>query len=162
MSKEEPTETLDLDKNKDYLKYKKAIGGMSSDISKLLNCHLLAEYYLEQLILISLKRGDILLDQGHLGFSQKLLIVRSLDILKDDLLTSLKHLNRVRNLCSHSMDYTITESDLDSVGRPLGLHYTADIKLGDPESLINRLLAYLIGLLAGNCKVVFDLSKTNQ
>lgn len=133
-----------------FSKFLKAMQGQSSDVTKLLNCHLLAEYYLEQIIHVSIKRGDILLTDGQLRFATKLHLVRALDEVSDSTLTSLKHLNTVRNLCSHSMDYEITEANIDLIGRPLGKDYTLDVKEKHKDDILGFTLAILIGRLEGS------------
>ena len=108
-----------------YQKFVKATSGHSKDVSAILNIHLVAEYYLDQIILISLPRADVLLNETRLTFALKLLIVKSLDVVSDDVVASLKGLNRVRNLCSHELEYRVTESNIDLIGRPYGKKYTS-------------------------------------
>ncbi|MCK4553382.1 hypothetical protein KAU19_00260 [Candidatus Parcubacteria bacterium] len=107
-----------------FVKFMKALEGHSRDVSIILRCHLLAEYFLDQVILTLIPRGDLILTEGHFTFTNKLLIVKSLDAIDDEVLTSVKHLNTVRNNCSHQMDYSISEADIDLIGRPFGRHYT--------------------------------------
>jgi hypothetical protein len=104
-------------------KFQLAMKKKSTDVTRLLNGHLLAEYYLEQIIINELARGDRLLDEGNLQFWNKLLLVKSFDILDDELITSLKNLNTVRNATSHEIDYKITETDIDKIGRSFGKQY---------------------------------------
>lgn len=139
----------DDNSHNDYLKYKKAMNRTSTDVLKLLNGHLLAEYYLEQIILVSIPRGDILLDKGRLQFYNKLLIVRSLDVLKDNLLTSLEHLNKLRNSISHEIDYKITEANIDIIGRPFGQRYTKVKADAKPDKLLEKTLMLVIARLSG-------------
>jgi len=107
-----------------FLKFMDALKGHSKDVSIILRCHLLAEYFLDQIIIVSLSRGDLIINDGHLNFPDKLLLVKSLDTIDDDVLTSVKHLNTVRNHCSHQMDYKISEADIDLIGRPFGKEYS--------------------------------------
>ena len=58
---------------------------------------------------------------------------------------SLKNLNRIRNGCSHVLEYKVSESDIDKIGRPFTNEY---IKLkSECFNNIETLLNYMIGLL---------------
>jgi len=129
-----------------FKKFQKAMEGYSNDVSRLLNAHLLVEYFIEQIIIVTLKRGDILLTDGHFTFAMKLLIVKSFDIVDSNLLTSLKHLNTVRNRCSHSIDYVITEADIDQMGRPFGMTYQ-QLKIEHSSDLLKVTLMLMVARL---------------
>jgi hypothetical protein len=134
----------------EFDRYWKAMNQRSTDINKLLNSHLLAEYYLEQIITIELPRGDRLLDEGNFQFWHKLLIVKSLDILEDEMVTSLKHLNSLRNSTSHEMNFSISEADIDKIGRPFGKEYQK-IKIEEKsKDLLKYTLMYILSNLSWN------------
>lgn len=106
-----------------FEKFQKAMSGQHKDVAAILNCHLVAEYFLEQIIHAQIPRADVLLTEGRLTFSNKLLLVKSLDVIDDEVIASLKGLNKVRNLCSHELEYTITDANIDLIGRPYGKEY---------------------------------------
>ena len=60
-----------------FLKFTDVLKGHSKDVSIILRCHLLAEYFLDQIILVTLARGDLIITDGHLTFTNKLLLVKS-------------------------------------------------------------------------------------
>ena len=134
---------------KGFLRFMRASDGHSENVSKLLKCHLLTEYYLDQIIVTGMNRGDLLLEKGRFRFTDKLIIVRSLGVISDRVLTAIKHLNTVRNNCSHQLDYEITESDIDLFGRPFGKEYSKDKKKHSDDSaeLINAVLISIISRL---------------
>jgi len=142
-----------------FLKFQKAMKNKTSSVSKLLNCHLLAEYFLEQIIHISIKRGDILLTEARPMFSLKLIIVKSLDVVDDSIITSIKHLNTVRNLCSHEMEYEITEANIDLIGRPFGKDYT-EIRNKKFDERLERVLMMVIARLEATYE--FELNKSDR
>jgi hypothetical protein len=119
----------------------------------------LFEGFLEQIIIASIPRGDILITDAHLSFSTKLMIVRSLDDVSDYLCTSVKHLNTVRNRCSHSLDYVITDTDIDLIGRPFGSDYQ-EIKDEHEEDVLRRILMAIVARLEGSYKFVLNKNKS--
>lgn len=128
-----------------------AIEGHSKDVAIILRCHLLAEYFLDQIILITLLRGDLIITDGHLTFTNKLLLVKSLNVVNDDVLTSIKHLSTVRNNCSHQMDYNISEADIDLIGRPFGKEYSkSKQKIKKTNGLLEDTLMRTFACLEGN------------
>ena len=134
-----------------FLKFMDAIEGHSKDVSIILRCHLLAEYFLDQIILSTLLRGDLIVTDGHLTFTNKLLLVKSLDIINDDVLTSIKHLNTVRNNCSHQMNYNVSEADIDLIGRPFGKEYSkSKQKIKELNSLLEDTLMRTFACLEGD------------
>lgn len=91
----------------------------------ILRAHLLAEHYLERAIAASMPRGDRVIEAGLSSFAQKLNVVEGLDVLPDQLVQSLKGLNRIRNSCAHEMEREITIPDVERIGRPFGAEFTA-------------------------------------
>lgn len=137
-----------IDGSDGYKKFMQAIKGHSKDISILLRCHLIAEYFLDQIITTCISRGDLIVTDGRFTYSNKLLLVKGLDVVDDEVLTSLKHLNRIRNNCSHQMDYTISEADVDLIGRPYGNEYSKlKQKGGDVYFLLEGVLLMTIAFL---------------
>jgi hypothetical protein len=77
-----------------------------------LRFHLLSEYHLERIIFSHLPRGDRAVEKANLSYYQKLMMVYSLDVLGDRIITCLQHLNSLRYKCSHQKDVTITLNDI--------------------------------------------------
>ncbi|MEO6513452.1 MAG: hypothetical protein ABIR37_02055 [Candidatus Saccharimonadales bacterium] len=131
-----------------YLKFKHAMSGQHKDVAAVLNCHLVAEYFLEQIIHAQIPRADVLLTEGRLTFSNKLLLVKSLDVIDDKVIASLKGLNRVRNLCSHELEYKITDANVDLIGRPYGKEYI-EVKREHPNDILKYTLMKPLARLDG-------------
>ncbi|UTG93450.1 hypothetical protein [Geobacter sulfurreducens] len=89
-----------------------------------LQFHLYTENMFERIILASIPRGDLLIDNAGLSYHQKLCIVNALDVIEDRYIQSLKKLNKVRNECSHERDKEILLADMELIGRPLGKHFS--------------------------------------
>jgi hypothetical protein len=109
---------------------------------------LLVEYYLEQIIHSQLKRADIFLTEARPTFSTKILLVKSLDVVDDNLMTSVSNLNKVRNLCTHEMEYSISEANIDLIGRPFGKTYI-ETKRDRKDELLKYTLMIIIARLDG-------------
>lgn len=90
----------------------------------ILGFHLYTENILERIILASLQRGDRLIDNGGLSYSQKIHLVDALNIVDDQAIQALKKLNSLRNEFSHEKDKKLSLADIDLVGRPLGKNFT--------------------------------------
>jgi len=93
-------------------------------IISVLKFHLLSENLLERIILGKLKRGDRIIEKGNLSYFQKLQLVDSFDVVKDPHIQALRHLNSLRNKCSHKKETKVALEDIDLIGRPLGKEYT--------------------------------------
>ena len=89
-----------------------------------LQFHLYTENMLERIILASIPRGDLLIDNAGLSYHQKLCFVNALDVVGDQYIQVLKKLNKIRNECSHEKDKEISLSDIDLIGRPLGKQFS--------------------------------------
>jgi hypothetical protein len=85
-----------------------------------LQFHLYTENMFERIILASIPRGDLLLDNAGLTYHQKLCLVNALEVIEDRYVQSLRKLNKVRNECSHERDKEILLADIELIGRPLG------------------------------------------
>ena len=137
--------------NRDYALYK---GTMSEDsVATALKFHLLTEFYLEQMIRLVLARGDKLIDSGNYSYAQKLGIVEASDRVPDNLLSSLRNLNKLRNKCSHEMDYKISDSDLERIGSPLGKCWT---ELKKDKHTVRARLGYLCGHISAYLSVELE------
>lgn len=91
-------------------------------LSTTLRFHLLIEYYIDRILIENMKGGYKLID-SNFSFSQKILLVDSLQVLNDSVLISIKNLNKLRNKCAHDIDYSICEKDIEIIGRPFGKDY---------------------------------------
>jgi len=89
-----------------------------------LQFHLYTENMFERIILASIPRGDLLIDNAGLSYHQKLCIVNALDVIEDRYIQSLKKLNKIRNECSHERDKEILLADIELIGRPLGKQFS--------------------------------------
>ena len=86
--------------------------------------HLLIEYYLN-LLLVLKSNPDELKNIEDISFFQKVFKLKDLKLnnLKPWVVDSLFKLNKIRNNLSHSLDYKISETDIDSLGFNLGKKY---------------------------------------
>lgn len=127
-----------------------------------LRAHLLAEYYIDQLICLEIPRGDIILDKGF-SFFQKLTILKSLDITKEKLVDCLEALNKLRNRCAHDMEYAISETDIDKIGLPQGKYYFED-KEKYPINKNRKTLLHLtlIGIIAPMDGLLIHVKKDHK
>lgn len=116
-------------------------------VLSILRLHLLVEYHLERIFHLCLARGDKISSESF-SFAHKLSLVEALDVLDDRTVQSLKNLNRVRNRCAHEFDKTITASDIELIGRPLGKEHTK-IK-NDAGSDQQEYLFNILGCVCGN------------
>ena len=127
-----------------------ALAGHYDPILILLKAHLYIENLLERIIVASLKRGDRVFENARLSFFQKLVLVDSLDTVPDNVITSVRHLNTLRNGIAHQIERSISEADVRRLGDPLGEvfqraraqnHYSTNIGF-------NTIVAYVCGFLA--------------
>lgn len=104
--------------------YSRFVNETNSDdpVTKVLRAHLLAEYYIDQLLIILLPYGNILIDQKF-TFYHKINILKALDVLTERDFSSIRALNSLRNDCSHVLSYEIGEKDIDKLGLPFGAKY---------------------------------------
>jgi len=133
-----------------FQRFMKTAGPDLDPVFMILKSHLLAEYYIDQFIALGIPRGDIILNKGF-SFSQKLTILESLNIAEKNIIDSLGALNRLRNRCTHDMDYKISESDIDKIGFLQGKSYFNDKEyLGyDQKNLLHLTLIGIISPLDG-------------
>ena len=137
---------------KDSERFKKALGKEMEPVMLVIRSHLYLENLVERLILLWLPRGDKLIEDGNLNFNQKLILIESFDNLPNDIISSLRNVNKLRNQCAHQLDKIITDSDITRVGSSLGKKFT-EIKKSelDEVKLLRSVLDYLCGFLTGIC-----------
>lgn len=141
-----------------YLAYAKAASG--EPVIAILRTHLLAEYYLEQLIHLCLARGDKLIESGNLSFYQKLILVESLDVLSDRLVASVKNLNKLRNKCAHELNREISFHDIELLGQPLGPQFTK-VKRKLPNT-VEHMLGHVLGAICAGLFACIQLVEEQQ
>lgn len=149
-TKEESEKEPEKKPDEGCIRYKKAIDRQPDSVIVVLRSHLLAEYYLDKIILAKLPRGDVIINK-NLTFSQKITIVESLDFLSNYLLDSLKSLNTIRNNASHTLEYKVSEKDIDKIGIPFKNKYF-ELKskyFNNIDSLLNVTLGLLLAVLDG-------------
>ncbi|MCH8011040.1 MAG: hypothetical protein IIA61_03675 [Candidatus Marinimicrobia bacterium] len=152
---------IDKDFDKDFETFTKIVDPDLDPVLLLLRAHLLTENLIKSLIMLVLERGDRIVFNGNLGYYQKVSLLDSFDIVPDELISSLKNLNKVRNKCSHEMDKQITISDIDFIGSSLKDEYTKTKReyRNDHKTLLYTTLAYICGYLVG---VIHSYEQTNR
>ena len=105
--------------------YEDTVGNEEDTSVILLKGHLLVEYYLEQLMILS---ADSLGQYSRMGFSQKVEHLRT-RAFKDypRLVAILKSLNSTRNNMAHNVRYVVSRGEIDSIGNILGKEYILEL-----------------------------------
>lgn len=139
--------------NAEQRKFNEAINHEHDTTMLVLRTHLYTESLLERVILLNLPRGDKLIEASILTYAQKLLVVDSLDCIKDPVIASLRNINKLRNQCAHELSKSITDADVIKIGSPLGKFFTAARKKAehDPAKTLQAVFAYVCGYMAGAC-----------
>ncbi|MDQ7797612.1 MAG: hypothetical protein RDU76_01540 [Candidatus Edwardsbacteria bacterium] len=109
--------------DKEYNKFSLTLDSKDDVVLVVLRFHLIVENLMERIIKTKLKRGDKIIESGHLSFNQKLQLVDAFDILDNTCIQAIKNLNTVRNKCAHDKDKTITVNDIENIGQSLGHEY---------------------------------------
>ena len=120
MAKEYKQEDIDAG----FEKYVLTLEAESPEVGKLLRIHLLVEHYLDQILKKEMKKGDILTKGNRVSVFRKINIVEAMDIFPAHIIEGLYKLNSLRNKCVHSLEYKISESDLDEIGELFGEEYS--------------------------------------
>ena len=109
--------------DKQILRFSRDIGKHLSESLEpellLLKGHLLIEYYLGLLLILNDEKKEILEET----FYKKIQRSKELNIVGDPYMESIFCLNRLRNRMAHELEYTISESDVDSISMPFGKEY---------------------------------------
>ncbi|MBI5018795.1 hypothetical protein HZB58_00800 [Candidatus Gottesmanbacteria bacterium] len=145
-----------------YNKFVKVMQTCGDDVTKILKCHLLAEYYLDRLITMLIPKGYILI-KSFKYYSEKLSILEAMEAIPSKLVDSLKNLNSVRNDCSHELNYSIDEGDIDKIGRPFGIEYE-EIKQENKndQEVLNQTLMAVIAKLDGVVDATYILKSKKK
>jgi|GEM_PF-2013463 len=116
----------------------------------ILKSHLLAEYYLNDLVLINFQYSYKKLSDPYYGFKRKIDDLRSKKIFDDWEYRSLSVLNSIRNNMSHTLHYSIGKSDIDNLGQIIHNQNNFDYVLiknkskDNKELLINILVRIIV------------------
>ena len=157
MSKDENKDVEEqLDADEAY--YFTVVKGITDNTLLLLKSHLYIEYYMERIIRAYLKRGDRLLDNTNLTFNHKFLILNSFDIVPDEIMTAIKHINAIRNKCSHEFDYIITKRDIENAGMLLK-SYKSHCKPYQKD--LNKFLGTVVAAVIGGLSFFFERNRRN-
>jgi len=123
----------EIDKKIDeYLKiafdnFDKYIPVKEDDTLILLKAHLLAEYYINQLIILFYEADGY--KKVEDDFSEKIKYIENIrntkdkQILKGSEIKAIRRLNNTRNKLSHEIEYNISEADVDLMGFCFGSRY---------------------------------------
>jgi len=96
-------------------KYFSAAIFMSSDpLSVVLKAHMLVENLIERLIASRLKKENIL-DERDFTFHLKIKLIESMNLLTEDLLVSIRRLNKIRNDLAHEIKTDFEQLDISDV-----------------------------------------------
>ena len=134
------------------VRFEQSLGEDTDPAIVVLKGHLYSENQLESLVLMKLPRGDKVLENGNLSYSQKLLLVESLDILPDNIISTLRGLNKLRNKFAHNLDAEVSHNEITRVGSPLGKKFTAlKHSSKSDEKLLWSVIHCVCGLLTKAC-----------
>lgn len=146
-------DALEIAKEKDFERFRQAIGSEKDPTMLVLRAHLFTENLLERLITFRLPRGDKVIEGASLTYHQKLVVVDALDCIPDPVVSALRNLNKLRNQCAHELDKIITDGDVTRVGSPLGKEFTRfkrEAKF-DETVLLRKVIDYVCGYLTAHC-----------
>ena len=105
-------------------RFEESLGDSLDPVIIVLKGHLFSENQLENLIFAGMPRGDRVLEYGNLSYYQKLALVDSLDILPDNLISTFRGVNKLRNKLAHNLDTGVSYSEIVRVGSSLGKEFT--------------------------------------
>ena len=102
-----------------------------------LRFHLVAENLLERFIKAKLPGGKVLVEKARFTFAQKLAVADAFGVLEESLVTAIRRLNALRNMCAHEKAKEVCLRDLDPIGEPLGMELSS--ARPDPdETVVNE------------------------
>lgn len=123
------------------------------DISDLRMCviqiHVYLEFHLGRIIASEVPIPKHITTENF-SFRQLLLLARSLGCVSDQNADTLSKLNGLRNKCAHSLEYVVTASDVERVGRPLGELFSQiqEEYPNNPKGQLMLVVACLSGILS--------------
>jgi uncharacterized protein YutE (UPF0331/DUF86 family) len=128
MTKEQPEDNVDdfLKElhnilGNDTIKFRNATDDLNDSITIILKSHLFVENKIDELLEFIFPKGQILSKKFY--FKDKLLILKSTNLIDNQTLDAIRKLNNVRNDIAHNLEFEITENIIDKIGNPLGKDY---------------------------------------
>ncbi len=121
-------------------------------------CHLYSEQLIDEILELVLAKPKKLLEEGRLGFKQKILLVHALGKVDPKALAFLKVLNTLRNNAAHSLNYRPSEEEIFKLVITTGLNLTRFGK----EIPIEQLLPFGIHLVMGRLGAITDAIKAEN
>jgi hypothetical protein len=148
-----PDDFEELFKQLEAKKFFGALGEETDLTMIVLRAHLYIENLLERIVLAKLRRGDKVIEGGNFTFNQKLIIVDALGCLPDNVISTVRALNKLRNQCSHELGKNIQMGDITRVGSPLGKVFSGIKRITkfDERKTLTQVLSFTVGYLARTC-----------
>jgi hypothetical protein len=125
--------------------------GSSDSISLILRCHLLTEVMLDKLLRLCLEpNGDAVL-AAKLRYAQKLdiaskcMLFKDYELIPSYVISSLRHLNKLRNHLSHNLNASITQEE--ALGLFQGIEYPMpfDKNSAEVSMLVYQYTSFIFG-----------------
>ncbi|MDG9671634.1 hypothetical protein ONV78_28115 [Hahella sp. CR1] len=108
--------------------YESAVKNASDSIYGILISHLYVEHLLDRCISCKLVSIKEITGKNGYSFSDKLKLIDAFGEFEGQLIDSLKKLNSIRNNCAHKFGHTISEKDVEGLGKTLGKDYRKILK----------------------------------
>ena len=96
----------------------------------LIRAHLYTEYLIEQVLVQNLPKGERITKGARFSYSQKLVVVSALNLVPNEIIASLRALNKIRNECAHELQHEIVLDHLTQLRTPLK-NYSEDLESAD-------------------------------
>ena len=132
-----------------------ALSGIENPIIMVLESQLYIEHLLDRFIISELPNGSALIKKGNLTFKQKIIVSESFGIIDKQVIDCLIKINRLRNDFSHKYGHSISNKDIEPLGKAIGKHYR-DIKARSNQCLAYELKAiihYVVTCVATNTQL---------
>jgi hypothetical protein len=123
----------------------------SDSISLILRCHLLTEAVLDKLLRLCLEpNGDAVLS-ANLRYAQKLdiaskcMLFEDYELIPNYVISSLRHLNRLRNRLSHNLNASITQEEALDLFQGIDHPMPFDKNSADVSKLVYQYTSFIFG-----------------
>lgn len=123
MNSQEHDDTVPPYVAKEILEYVYTMMHAKDAASKVLRLHALTEYYLDRLLNLSLKQGEVVTSDDRFTYYHKIKIAHALGLLGTGLVGCLRKLAKLRNRCAHELVPQVTMEEAQEIGRLLGPRY---------------------------------------
>ena len=120
--------------------------------------HLYSEQLIDEILELVLTKPKKLIEEGRLGFKQKILLVHALGKVDPKALAFLKVLNKLRNNAAHSLNYRPSEEEVFELVGTTGLNLARFGK----EIPIEQLLPFGIHLVMGRLGAITDIIRAES